>query len=124
MRAEFERVAAAERGQGRGKRPSKARTGSRKAENRNTSVSLSDDRGLPRPGHRGRGEIAPQSNTSVCPVCLDRFEARRGGRRQVFCSTACRELGWRADSIVEAAKRGRARGLGASLIERLKTCKQ
>jgi hypothetical protein len=43
--------------------------------------------------------IGPQVNVSVCPVCLERFQPRKSGKPQRFCSRRHGLLAWALSEI-------------------------
>ena len=67
----------------------------------------------------GREKIGPEINVNVCPVCLERFQPRKSGKPQRFCSRRHRLLAWALGEIVKELAAGRAPGF-RDMIIRLK----
>jgi hypothetical protein len=120
MRSELELVAAAERGQGRRKRPTKARsTEKAPREKVLTAVNASNLKPQGRTTGAAPGRPSEAVNASACLFCKVTLPASR--QRVRFCSPRHRLLFWAAGEIVRECSAGRARGL-RDLIERLKLC--
>lgn len=117
---------AAERGQDRRKRPSKARATEKPSRNALQQTVNSPQEtvngSVSRPARRRAGvEEKNTVNGFLCEVCRRRMKLSHHGERKRFCSPRCRLLRWAVGEIVKDYPAGRASGL-RDLIERLKTC--
>jgi hypothetical protein len=65
---------------------------------------------------QGVREIAPQISVNACPVCLKRFQPRKAGSPQRFCSPRHKLLYWAIVKAVEELGPERLRDLIENLI--------
>lgn len=124
MRPELEHVAAAERGQGRGKRPSKARTtekASRKTSQQGVHTPQEAVHTFKRDNRDKFPGPAPLEavHAFLCEICLAPMKPGGHGQRKRFCSAKCRRLACFARQVAAALEAGKAEGV-RDIIERLK----